>query len=109
MPSSLCEEKRAASREKTASKGVKVWIRVRGPITTLFAYSSASHPLSVVRTEFCGTNDAVLVSFGADSARISPHDVDAVRNALRVWRDDLEVLDVTGHDRMADPYSRKPG
>ncbi|GAA2804889.1 NAD(P)/FAD-dependent oxidoreductase [Saccharopolyspora taberi] len=104
---SLCPEKRAASEEKTASRGVKVWIRVRGPITPFFAYSSAAHPLSVVRTEFLGTDDAVLVSFGADSRRISPHDLNAVSEALRVWRDDLEVLEVTGHDWMADPHSRE--
>ncbi|WP_243794746.1 NAD(P)/FAD-dependent oxidoreductase [Saccharopolyspora gloriosae] len=103
----LCAEKRAATEERTASRGVKVWIRVRGPITPFFAYSSASHPLSVVRTEFVGEDDAVLVSFGADSRRISPHDLDAVADALRVWRDDLEVLDVTGHDWMADPHSRE--
>ncbi|MFC4562402.1 flavin monoamine oxidase family protein [Nocardiopsis mangrovi] len=103
----LCAEKRAASKEKTASKGVKVWIRVRGPIEPFFAYSSAAHPLSVARTEFVGDDDAVLVSFGADARRISPHDADAVRAALRVWRDDLDVLEVTGHDWMADPYSRE--
>jgi monoamine oxidase len=103
----LCAEKEAATTEGTASKGVKVWIRVRGPIKPFFAYSSASHPLSVVRTEFLGTDDAVLVSFGADSNRICPDDPGAVADALRVWRDDLEVLDVTGHDWMADPHSRE--
>ena len=103
----LCAEKRAATKEKTASKGVKVWIRVRGPIKPFFAYSSADHPLSVARTEYVGDDDAVLVSFGADSRRISPHDIDAVRAALRVWRDDLEVLEVTGHDWMADPHSQE--
>ncbi|MPY79944.1 MAG: FAD-dependent oxidoreductase [Actinophytocola sp.] len=101
----LCPEKLAAGREKTASKGVKVWIRVRGPITPFFAYSSAEHPLSVVRTEFLGEDDAVLVSFGADASRIDPNDVDAVQQALRVWRDDVEVLETTGHDWMSDPYS----
>ncbi|GAA3725215.1 monoamine oxidase [Spinactinospora alkalitolerans] len=101
----LSEAKLAAGREKTASQGVKVWIRVRGPITPFFAYSSAHHALSVVRTEFIGEDDAVLVSFGADAKRISPDDRDAVQQALRVWRDDLEVLEVTGHDWMADPYS----
>lgn len=103
----LCAEKQAASKEGTASKGVKIWIRVRGPITPFFAYSSAAHPLSVVRTEFLGEDDAVLVSFGADSSRISPDDVEAVRAALRVWRDDLDVVEVTGHDWMSDPYSRE--
>ncbi|MBE2998682.1 FAD-dependent oxidoreductase [Nocardiopsis sp. HNM0947] len=95
----------APAEEKAASQGVKVWIRVRGPITPFFAYSSAQHPLSVVRTEFIGQDDAVLVAFGADSTRISPDDRDAVQKALNVWRDDLEVLDSTGHDWMADPLS----
>lgn len=101
----LCVEKQAATEEGTASRGVKVWIRVRGPIAPFFAYSTASHPLSVVRTEYLGEDDAVLVAFGADSRRISPHDAEAVRDALRVWRDDLEVLEVTGHDWMSDPHS----
>lgn len=101
----LSEAKLAAGREKTASQGVKVWIRVRGPVAPFFAYSSAHHPLSVVRTEFLGEDDAVLVSFGADATRISPHDREAVQRALRVWRDDLEVLEATGHDWMADPRS----
>lgn len=103
----LCARKRAAGREKTASKGVKVWIRVRGPVEPFFAYSSSHHALSVVRTEYLGDDDAVLVAFGPDAARICPDDVGAVREVLRVWRDDLDVLETTGHDWMADPWSRE--
>jgi monoamine oxidase len=103
----LNEGKLAATREKTASRGTKVWIRVRGPITPFFAYSRASEPLSVVRTEYIGDDDAVLVGFGADSTRLDVTDRDAVQRALRVWRDDLEVLETTGHDWMSDPYSRE--
>src|SRR5690606_40511668 len=100
----ICAEaKLAAGREKTASQGVKLWILVPCPVAPSFAYSSAHHPLSVARTEFLGEDDAVLVSFGADATRISPHDREAVQRALRVWRDDLEVLEATGHDWMADP------
>jgi hypothetical protein len=69
----LGDGKLAASREKTASRGVKAWIRVRGPIDPFFAYSSATHPLSVVRTEYLGDDDAVLVAFGADAARLDPN------------------------------------
>jgi monoamine oxidase len=103
----LNEGKLAASREKAASRGTKVWIRVRGPITPFFAYSRAAEPLSVVRTEYIGDDDAVLVGFGADSTRLDVTDRDAVQRALRVWRNDLEVLEVTGHDWMSDPYSRE--
>ncbi|MDQ8702366.1 NAD(P)/FAD-dependent oxidoreductase [Streptomyces sp. LHD-70] len=103
----LPEDKLVPAREKTASQGAKAWIRVRGPIKPFFAYSSQAHPLSVVRTEFIGEDDAVLVAFGADSTRIDVTDRDAIAAALRVWRDDLEVLEVGGHDWMADPYSRE--
>ncbi|WP_425569611.1 flavin monoamine oxidase family protein [Pseudonocardia yuanmonensis] len=99
--------KLAASREKTASRGLKAWIRVRGPVQPFFAYSSAAHPLSVVRTEYLGDDDAVLVAFGADADRLDPNDRDAVARALTVWRDDLEVLETTGHDWMGDPFSRE--
>jgi monoamine oxidase len=99
--------KLAASRQKVASRGVKCWIRVRGPITPFFAYSTAKDPLAVVRTEYLGDEDAVLVGFGADSTRLDPNDRDAVRRALAVWRGDLDVLEVTGHDWMSDPYSRE--
>lgn len=103
----LNEGKLAASKEKVASRGVKCWIRVRGPINPFFAYSTATQPLSVVRTEYVGADDAVLVGFGADSTRLDPNDRDAIRRALAVWRDDLDVLEVTGHDWMSDPYSRE--
>jgi monoamine oxidase len=103
----LNEGKLAASKEKTASRGTKAWIRVRGPIAPFFAYSRAAEPLCVVRTEYIGDDDAVLVGFGADSTRLDVTDRDAVQRALTVWRDDLEVLEVTGHDWMSDPYARE--
>ncbi|MGW2331133.1 flavin monoamine oxidase family protein [Streptomyces sp. NPDC001700] len=103
----LPEDKIHPSLEKTASRGAKAWIRVRGPITPFFAYSSQHHPLSVVRTEFIGADDAVLVAFGADSSRVDVNDPKAIDAALRVWRDDLDVLEVGGHDWMADPHSQE--
>lgn len=63
----------------------------------------AAHPFSVVRTEYVGDDDAVLVSFGADCSRLDLNDNDAIRCALTAWRDDLEVLEITKHDCMNDP------
>ncbi|WP_336716470.1 flavin monoamine oxidase family protein [Arthrobacter sp. USHLN218] len=101
----LSEGKLAPSREKTASQGVKAWIRVKGPIKPFFAYSAQDKPLSVIRTEFVGDTDAVLVGFGADSKRIDVTDRDQVQEAIKVWRDDLEVLEVAGHQWMDDEYA----
>jgi monoamine oxidase len=61
----------------------------------------------VVRTEYIGEHDALLVGFGADSTRLDVTDRVAVQHALSVWRNDLEVLEVTGYDWMSDPHSRE--
>ncbi|MGF9660719.1 NAD(P)/FAD-dependent oxidoreductase [Arthrobacter crystallopoietes] len=103
----LSDGKLAASRERTASQGVKAWIRVKGPIKPFFAYSAQDKPLSVIRTEFVSDTDAVLVGFGADSNRIDVTDRDQVQEAIKVWRDDLEVLEVAGHQWMADEYAEE--
>jgi len=103
----LSEGKLAPSRERTASQGVKAWIRVKGPIKPFFAYSHQQAPLSVIRTEFVGEHDAVLVGFGADATRIDVTDKDQVQDAVNLWRDDLEVLEVTGHQWGEDPYAEE--
>ncbi|WP_454812875.1 flavin monoamine oxidase family protein [Paenarthrobacter nitroguajacolicus] len=103
----LSEGKLAASREGTASQGVKAWIRVKGPIKPFFAYSGQDKPLSVIRTEFVSNTDAVLVGFGADRNRIDVTNTEQVQDAIRVWRDDLEVIESTGHDWGADPYAEE--
>ena len=108
----LSEGKLAPSRERTASQGVKAWMRVGrrgapGPIKPFFAYSAQDKPLSVIRTEFIGENDAVLVGFGADGNRIDVTDKAQVQAAVDVWRDDLEVLEVAGHKWGEDPYAEE--
>lgn len=101
----ISDEKLRASRAGTASQGLKLWIRVKGPIKPFFAYSSQSHPLSVVRTEFVGGDDAVLVAFGASGKRFDFTDINEVSKALHTWRDDLEVLEVAAHNWMEDPLA----
>lgn len=99
--------KQEASKTGTASQGVKVWIRVKGPIKPFFAYSTQHHPLSVIRTEFVGENDAVLVGFGADSTRLDVENHEDIAKALQAWRDDLEILDVAAHPWMDDRFARE--
>ncbi|HRO94956.1 NAD(P)/FAD-dependent oxidoreductase [Citricoccus sp.] len=88
--------------ERSASRGVKVWIKVRGPVQRFFAYSSQEHPLSVVKSEFIADDASILVGFGPDHEAFDVTSVRDAQAALDVWRDDLEVLDVAGHDWMAD-------
>ena len=60
----------------------------------------------MIRTEFVGDTDAVLVGFGADANRIDVTNIEQVQEAIKVWRDDLEVLEVAGHQWMSDPLRR---
>lgn len=101
----LSPVKREASAEGAASRGLKLWVRVKGPIKPFFAYSTQHHNLSVIRTEFVGEDDAVLVCFGADIDRFDFEDIDEVSQALKVWRDDLEVLEIAAHPWRRDPYA----
>lgn len=98
------------SREKVASKGVKVWLRAKGRLPRFFAYSTQDAPLSVLKVEFYGTDAAgeeftVAVGFGADASRLDATDVASVQDAVGRFGLDLQVTDVAAHDWNNDPYS----
>lgn len=103
----LPEAKRAASGERTASQGLKTWIRVRGQVAPFTGYAPHDHALTFVRPEYTVDGDTVLVAFGPRASQLDPNDRTGVAHALRVWRDDLEILEVTGHNWMDDQFSRE--
>ena len=103
----LPEAKLSASAERTASQGLKTWIRVRGEIPPFTAYAPDDHDLTFARPEYTVDGDTLLVAFGTSAERLSPTDKDGVARALRAWRDDLDVVDVAGHDWMSDDFSRE--
>lgn len=101
----LTEVWQRASTERVASQGVKVWIKVRGPVTPFFAYATQRHAISVLKSEFIGDDSSVLVGFGPDHTRLDVTSITQVQEAVKVWRDDLEVLEVTAHNWMTDDLS----
>lgn len=103
---SLPEVWRRANRERVASQGIKVWIKVRGRLPRFFAYASQHHPISVLKSEFIEDDYSILVGFGPDHNAIDVNSIEQVQAAVRVWRDDLEVIGVAAHDWMKDPLSQ---
>lgn len=101
----LPEGWRRASSETVACQGVKAWVKVRGRVPRFFGYTSQRHPLSVLKTEFVDEDSSVLVGFGPDHTAIDLSDVAQVQEAVNAFRDDLEVLEATGHDWMTDPFA----
>ena len=103
---SLPEVWRQANRERVASQGIKVWIKVRGRLPRFFAYASQHHPISVLKSEFIEDDHSILVGFGPAHTAIDVTSIEQVQAAVRVWRDDLEVIEVAAHDWMKDPLSK---
>ncbi|WP_416443623.1 flavin monoamine oxidase family protein [Leucobacter sp. HNU] len=99
-----------AAAETVASQGTKVWIKVRGAIPRFFAYASQRHPLSVLKSEYFGTDAhgdySILVAFGPDHTQLDLTSIADVQAAVDAFRGDLEVLEVAAHDWMKDPLSR---
>ena len=95
-----------ASAEGVASRGTKVWIKVRGSIPRFFGYATPEHPISVLKSEFISPDASVLVGFGPDHLALDITDLDAVQRAVDAIKPGLDVLDATSHDWMADPLSR---
>ncbi|KKI17129.1 MULTISPECIES: flavin monoamine oxidase family protein [unclassified Leucobacter] len=99
-----------AADETVASQGTKVWVKVRGAVPRFFAYASQRHPLSVLKSEYFGTDEqgeySILVGFGPDHTQLDVTSVADVQAAVGAFRGDLEVLKVAAHDWMKDPLSR---
>ena len=91
-----------------ASRGVKVWARVRGSMTPFLGFASpADSPLHIAQYEYEVDGDTLVVAFGSDHTAISPDDRAGVEAALRRWLPDAEVVEVTGHDWTDDELSQE--
>jgi monoamine oxidase len=91
--------------EGQASRGVKVWITVKGEVKPFVALGSAGWPLNFVQAEYDQDGNTILVAFGPDSARLDPADIRQVQAAIDLLVPDLDVLDVASHDWTSDPLS----
>jgi monoamine oxidase len=91
--------------EGQVSKGIKVWITIRGAANPFVALGSAGWPLNFAQAEYGQDGNTILVAFGPDAARLDAADVGQVQAALDRLVPDLEVLDVASHDWTGDPFS----
>lgn len=101
----LPEASQGVIEQKWNSTGFKAWIKIKGH-HNIFGYAPQPNVISVLRSEYFEDDDTTIcVAFGADHTKIDLSSVEDAQAALDVWRPDLEVLEVTGHDWVADDYS----
>ncbi len=101
----LHPDKVAASRERHAGAGIKLYARVRGELPPVAIFAPESEPLSSVFTMAQGEHGSELVAFGTDPRRIDAHSAPAVQAFLRRFLPDVEVRDTVSYDWHLDPWS----
>lgn len=97
--------KLAASRERHAGSGVKLYARVRGEVPSFAAFAPESEPLSMIFTSEAGKEGGVLIAFGMSPEKIDTHSAPAVQEAVRKFLPDLSVTETIAYDWHLDPYS----
>ena len=103
----LSEGKRAAANEGQASRGLKVWARLRGEMEPFIALAPSDQPLTWLQYEYAVDGDSLLIGFGPDARQLDTKDPAAVQKAIRAWLPEAEVVESIGHDWVSDEFSRQ--
>jgi monoamine oxidase len=94
-----------AARGGQVSRGVKIWIRLRGELPPFVALGNADWPLNFFQAEYTLDGDTIAVGFGPDASKIDAGDAAAVQAQLARLVPDADVRDVATHDWVADPLA----
>ena len=90
-----------------ASQGLKVWARVDGDWPPFLALAPDRYPLNYAATEYHDGGTTFVVAFGTDAGAIAPDDSRAVQEMLRHWFPAMRVTGSSGHNWVADEFSRE--
>jgi monoamine oxidase len=102
----LPEGKRRAIALGQASRGVKIFVRARGPQVMQNAIRPG-HPFGYLDTEQVLDDGSQLqIGFGIDAAHCDAADVPSVQRALDEILPGYEVVAATAHDWVADEFAR---
>jgi monoamine oxidase len=102
----LSAAKRAAIALGQASRGIKLWLRVRGESRGISAIAPA-HLFGYLMTDrLFADGSQLLIGFGRDASAIDTDDREAVQKALDELVPGLEILDTIAHDWLADEFAR---
>jgi hypothetical protein len=103
---SLSSAKREAIALGQASRGIKLWLRVRGERRGINAISPG-HPFGYLMTDrILADGTQLLIGFGRDAAVIDAADRVALQRGLDELIPGLEVVDAITHDWLADEFAR---
>ncbi|ASN21838.1 flavin monoamine oxidase family protein [Arthrobacter sp. YN] len=102
----LSPGKREAAARGQAGRGAKLWVKVDGRQERFVAFGPESAALNFVQAEYIDHDTTTLVCFGPDAGAVDVQDVAAAQAHLDAIVPGLTVLDVAGHDWVADEHAR---
>ncbi|VXB89543.1 Amine oxidase [Arthrobacter sp. 9V] len=102
----LSPGKREAAGRGQAGRGAKLWIKVEGRQERFVAFGPETAALNFVQAEYIDQDTTTLVCFGPDAGAVDVADVAAAQGHLDAIVPGLKVLEVAGHDWVADEYAR---
>jgi monoamine oxidase len=103
---SLPEGKQRAIAHGQASRGLKIFVRARGPAVRHNAIRP-DHPFGYLDTEeLLDDGTQLQIGFGIDAARCDAGDRTGVQRALDEILPGYDVVSATAHDWLADEFAR---
>ncbi|WP_053363670.1 NAD(P)/FAD-dependent oxidoreductase [Bacillus sp. FJAT-27251] len=101
----LSLKKQEASAEKQNGKGFKFWARVRGIKDPFIYIAPANHQVNYIQVEEIDDEVATIVGFGCDASNFYPEMETNIGKEMQAFLPQLEILELAGHDWVADPFS----
>jgi pseudooxynicotine oxidase len=104
----LANAKQDFIAEGQASRGSKLWLRVRGDLPQpLLALGPDNETIQYAHTEEIFDDGQFLVAFGNDGAAIDVTSVEEAAPAVRrLLGDDVQLIATSGHDWLGDEFTR---
>lgn len=102
----LSSTKRTAATRGQAGMGAKLWIKVQGAQERFVAFGPEDAPLNFIQVEYMDDDTTTLVGFGRDASLVDVEDVAAAQEMLDGLVPGLEVLEITGHNWVADKWAQ---
>ncbi len=102
----LSAGKMAAVADGQASRGIKIFIKARGPRVGQNSIKPL-HEFGYLDTEILGDDGTqIMIGFGMDAAQCDATDLRGVQEAMDRIMPGYEVIDATAHDWLADEFSQ---
>ncbi|GAA3285556.1 NAD(P)/FAD-dependent oxidoreductase [Paenarthrobacter aurescens] len=98
--------KREAAARGQAGRGAKLWVKVEGHQERFVAFGPEAAALNFVQAEYIDQETTTLVCFGPDAGAVDTADVRAAQQHIDALVPGLKVLEVAGHNWVADEYAR---